>query len=229
MAVAGLPVATSDHAVRAAHMALDMLEAIDRFNERSGHTLAVRIGITAARGGWRHRKAEVHLRPVGRRRKHRQPDGIPRCGGAGAATATRPDSASCSGSRSAGPSISRARGPMEDLVSDGRAASAPGRPRGGGPLHLQFGTRGARGLWGGNRDETRHRRSWCALQGTAGACLVHSAPGPGDGRGAGSCPPTRVWRPMPSSAGSRRSAETSPLPHACGSCRTRCRRSARPS
>ncbi|HEY4670450.1 MAG TPA: adenylate/guanylate cyclase domain-containing protein, partial [Gemmatimonadaceae bacterium] len=45
MAVAGLPVATPDHAVRAAHMALDMLEAIDRFNARSGQTLAVRIGI----------------------------------------------------------------------------------------------------------------------------------------------------------------------------------------
>ena len=50
MAVAGLPVATPDHAVRAAHMALDMLEAIDRFNARSGHTLAVRIGINSGAG-----------------------------------------------------------------------------------------------------------------------------------------------------------------------------------
>jgi len=50
MAVAGLPVATPDHAVRAAHMALDMLEAIDRFNERSGHALAVRIGINSGAG-----------------------------------------------------------------------------------------------------------------------------------------------------------------------------------
>ena len=50
MAVAGLPVATADHAVRAAHMALDMLEAIDRFNARSGHTLAVRIGINSGAG-----------------------------------------------------------------------------------------------------------------------------------------------------------------------------------
>ena len=50
MAVAGLPVATPDHAMRAAHMALDMLEAIDRFNARSGHTLAVRIGINSGAG-----------------------------------------------------------------------------------------------------------------------------------------------------------------------------------
>jgi adenylate cyclase len=50
MAVAGLPVATPDHATRAAHMALDMLEAIDRFNARSGHSLAVRIGINSGAG-----------------------------------------------------------------------------------------------------------------------------------------------------------------------------------
>lgn len=50
MAVAGLPVATPDHAVRAAHTALDMLEAIDGFNARSGHTLAVRIGINSGSG-----------------------------------------------------------------------------------------------------------------------------------------------------------------------------------
>ena len=50
MAVAGLPVPTADHAVRAAHMALDMLEAIDRFNERTGHALAVRIGINSGAG-----------------------------------------------------------------------------------------------------------------------------------------------------------------------------------
>jgi adenylate cyclase len=36
--------------MRAAHMALDMLEAIDRFNARSGHTLAVRIGINSGAG-----------------------------------------------------------------------------------------------------------------------------------------------------------------------------------
>jgi len=45
MAAAGLPVPVADHTARAAHMALDILEAIDRFNERSGHKLSVRIGI----------------------------------------------------------------------------------------------------------------------------------------------------------------------------------------
>ncbi len=45
MAAAGLPVPVADHAVRAAHMALDMIEAMDRFNEHSGYKLKVRIGI----------------------------------------------------------------------------------------------------------------------------------------------------------------------------------------
>jgi adenylate cyclase len=50
MAVAGLPAPAADHAVRAAHMALDMLEAIDRFNARTGSTLQVRIGINTGAG-----------------------------------------------------------------------------------------------------------------------------------------------------------------------------------
>ena len=45
MAVAGLPVPVADHAARAAHMALDMMEAMDRFNEQNGYNLKVRIGI----------------------------------------------------------------------------------------------------------------------------------------------------------------------------------------
>jgi adenylate cyclase len=45
MAAAGLPVPVTDHAIRAAHMALDMIEAMDRFNEHSGYKLRVRIGI----------------------------------------------------------------------------------------------------------------------------------------------------------------------------------------
>jgi adenylate cyclase len=45
MAVAGIPVLMADQAVQAAHMALDLIEAMDRFNRRSGHTLQVRIGI----------------------------------------------------------------------------------------------------------------------------------------------------------------------------------------
>jgi adenylate cyclase len=35
MAAAGLPVPVDDHAVRAAHMALHILEAMDRVNEQS--------------------------------------------------------------------------------------------------------------------------------------------------------------------------------------------------
>jgi adenylate cyclase len=45
MAAAGLPVPVADHAVRAAHMALDMLEAVERFNEHSPHKLQIRVGI----------------------------------------------------------------------------------------------------------------------------------------------------------------------------------------
>jgi adenylate cyclase len=45
MAAAGLPVPAADHAVRAAHMALDMLDALAVFNKRNGYALQVRIGI----------------------------------------------------------------------------------------------------------------------------------------------------------------------------------------
>lgn len=45
MAAAGLPLAAPDHAIRAAHMALDMIEAMDHFNEHSRHKLNVRIGM----------------------------------------------------------------------------------------------------------------------------------------------------------------------------------------
>jgi adenylate cyclase len=45
MAAAGVPVPSSDHAMRAAHMSLDMVEALDRFNERNGNSLQVRVGI----------------------------------------------------------------------------------------------------------------------------------------------------------------------------------------
>ena len=45
MAVAGLPVPAADHAERVAHAALDMLEAMERFNARSGYKLQMRIGI----------------------------------------------------------------------------------------------------------------------------------------------------------------------------------------
>jgi adenylate cyclase len=45
MAAAGVPVPAGDHAVQAAHVSLDMVEALDRFNQRSGCCLQVRIGI----------------------------------------------------------------------------------------------------------------------------------------------------------------------------------------
>ncbi len=45
MAAAGVPVPLGDHAARAAHFSLDMLDALDRFNERGGYSLQVRIGV----------------------------------------------------------------------------------------------------------------------------------------------------------------------------------------
>jgi adenylate cyclase len=45
MVAAGLPIPAADHAIRAAHMALDMIEAMDRFNAGRRHKLNVRIGI----------------------------------------------------------------------------------------------------------------------------------------------------------------------------------------
>jgi len=45
MAVAGIPVPAADHVARAAHMALDMMDALSAFNERNGFTLQMRIGI----------------------------------------------------------------------------------------------------------------------------------------------------------------------------------------
>lgn len=45
MAASGLPIAVEDHAVRAAHMALDMIDAVARFNTRSGYNLQIRIGL----------------------------------------------------------------------------------------------------------------------------------------------------------------------------------------
>ena len=45
MAVAGVPIPAGDHAAQAAHLALDMVDALERLNERSGHALQVRIGI----------------------------------------------------------------------------------------------------------------------------------------------------------------------------------------
>jgi len=45
MAVCGVPTPSEDHAVRAAHFALDMIAGLGRFDERHGSRLQVRIGI----------------------------------------------------------------------------------------------------------------------------------------------------------------------------------------
>jgi len=46
MAASGLPIPVADHAERAAHMALDMLEVMGQFNAQSPHQLEIRIGIS---------------------------------------------------------------------------------------------------------------------------------------------------------------------------------------
>ncbi|RQQ05782.1 response regulator [Burkholderia stagnalis] len=47
MAAAGLPEPVADHAARAAHMALDMIDAMARFNALRGGNLQLRIGINS--------------------------------------------------------------------------------------------------------------------------------------------------------------------------------------
>ena len=47
MVVAGAPVPADDHVERAAHMALDMLDALGEFNRRNGYSLKMRIGINS--------------------------------------------------------------------------------------------------------------------------------------------------------------------------------------
>src|SRR5581483_308842 len=45
MAASGVPVPSADHAAQAAHLALDMIKLLDRFNERADARLQVRVGI----------------------------------------------------------------------------------------------------------------------------------------------------------------------------------------
>lgn len=47
MAVAGAPVPAGDHVVRAAHMALDIMDALDDFNRRNGYGLKMRVGMNS--------------------------------------------------------------------------------------------------------------------------------------------------------------------------------------
>jgi adenylate cyclase len=45
MAAAGVPVSSGDHAAQAAHLSLDMVDAVERFNEETGNKFQVRVGI----------------------------------------------------------------------------------------------------------------------------------------------------------------------------------------
>jgi len=47
MAAAGIPDPADDHAVRAAHMALDMMDSLAAFNERNGYKLQMRVGVNS--------------------------------------------------------------------------------------------------------------------------------------------------------------------------------------
>ncbi|WP_454740335.1 adenylate/guanylate cyclase domain-containing protein [Cupriavidus necator] len=47
MVASGLPEPATDHAVRAAYMAIDMMDALHRFNQRRGYDLQMRIGINS--------------------------------------------------------------------------------------------------------------------------------------------------------------------------------------
>ncbi|AEI82270.1 response regulator containing an adenylate cyclase effector domain (plasmid) [Cupriavidus necator N-1] len=47
MAASGLPMPADDHAERAAHMGLDMIESLEEFSKRSGHSLQLRVGINS--------------------------------------------------------------------------------------------------------------------------------------------------------------------------------------
>jgi len=47
MAVAGISVLAADHVARAAHMALDMMDSLNAFNDRNGYTMQMRIGINS--------------------------------------------------------------------------------------------------------------------------------------------------------------------------------------
>jgi class 3 adenylate cyclase len=81
MAVGGLPEPRPDHAEAVAEMALAVREEVARHLDAASRPLAVRIGIDTGpvvAGG--DRPAQVQLRPVGRHRQHRQPDGVERGG-----------------------------------------------------------------------------------------------------------------------------------------------------
>ena len=121
MVAGGLPEPRADHLQAVARTALAMRDEIAAIAERPGHGwLAVRIGIDGGPGGGgRHRPAQVHLRPVGRHRQHREPDGVPRAvrGRSRSPSASRPRSARRSRFARAERSTSRARDPWRRTCS----------------------------------------------------------------------------------------------------------------
>lgn len=78
MLASGLPVPRPDHADAAAAMALDMLLAVQRIAKDVGEPLDLRIGLNSGHGGRRNWPPQIYLRFVGRRRQHRQQNGIAR-------------------------------------------------------------------------------------------------------------------------------------------------------
>ena len=78
MAVCGLPEPRADHADRMVRMALRMLSVVREFNAARGWISAPALNPCRSRSRRGHRPEQVHLRPVGRHREPREPDGIPR-------------------------------------------------------------------------------------------------------------------------------------------------------
>ena len=77
MVASGVPDPRPDHARVLALLALDMVAATRSDGAVGDLDSVLRIGINSGPGGrWGHRPQAVPLRPVGRRREHRQPNGV---------------------------------------------------------------------------------------------------------------------------------------------------------
>ena len=109
MVAAGVPSPRPDHARALALMALDMVEAM-RSSDAVGHSAgAADRDQLRPGGGRRHRPQAVPLRPVGRRRQHRQPDGVARARRAGSRSPARRTSSSRTSSSASRGARSRSR------------------------------------------------------------------------------------------------------------------------
>ena len=76
MVAAGVPVARDDHAEAVAALALAMIPAVGRCQPDGGAARGPDRDRDRAGRRRRHRPVEVHLRPLGRHRQHRQQDGV---------------------------------------------------------------------------------------------------------------------------------------------------------